>query len=360
MMFADQRILINPRFPEAEKQRMLGMLKKAPLLKKHIWMATSGSTGHSKWVALSEEAILASASSVNEHLNSDSRDIWLNPLPAFHVGGLGIKTRAHLSGAKVINYEEKWDPLVFHRLLNERNVTLSSLVPAQVYDLVSIQLKAPPSLRAIIVGGGALNATLYQKAVEWGWPLLPSYGLSECASSVATAKLQSGPAMKVLNHISLRISPEGYLCIKSPALLSLYGVVRDETIDFFDPKVDGWFTTEDKGHLHGECVEIIGRGSQFVKIGGESTDLSKLEATLEKIKLECDICFDIALLAVSDARLGHVMQLYVEEAGKEDVKPILDKFNQQVLPFEKIRAVNVVTKIPRSPLGKLLKQELSS
>ena len=36
----------------------------------------------------------------------------------------------------------------------------------------------------------------------------------------------------------------------------------------------------------------------------------------------------------------------------------VEAFNAQVLPFERIRRAHRVAKIPRSPLGKLLRREL--
>ena len=60
-------------------------------------------------------------------------------------------------------------------------------------------------------------------------------------------------------------------------------------------------------------------------------------------------------IAVEDERLGSVIHLAV--AG-EDAGAIVDSFNERVLPFERIRAVHRVRSVPRSPLGKLLRQHL--
>lgn len=141
-------ILINPRLPAEEAKEMRELLSQVAL-KGHLWLATSG-TKELKWVALSKEAILTSAEAVNRALGSDKNDIWLNPLPSFHVGGLGITARAYLSHATVITELGKWDPLGFYQKLP--SATLTSLVPAQLYDLIHLKLPAPPLLRAVIVG----------------------------------------------------------------------------------------------------------------------------------------------------------------------------------------------------------------
>lgn len=363
-MLFENKVLINPRFPLEEKQKLLSLLKQAPQLEDHIWMATSGSTGCSKWVALSKAAILLSAQNVNDHLQSNRNDIWLNPLPNFHVGGLGIEARAYLSGAKVVNFEGKWDPKLFMTQIIDEKITLSSLVPTQVFDLVAMRLQAPHYLRAIIVGGGALSETLYENAIELGWPLLPSYGLTECASQVATAPLESVrngyfPHLCPLNHVQLQVDAEGILSIKSQSLLSLYGTVDGHQIIFHDPKDNGWFKTEDRVQLT-NGLEVIGRGNQFVKIGGESTDLTRLENILEKAMLKYHVTQDLALVAVPDERLGHVVHLFAEEEALKVIPQLVNEFQQHVLPYEKIRAVHYVDRIPRSPLGKLLRHELKA
>ncbi|MFM8458641.1 MAG: AMP-binding protein, partial [Chthoniobacterales bacterium] len=179
-----QSLLLNPRLDAALRERILSA--DFPDLPDHIWMASSGTSGRVKIVALSRAAIEASAAAVNRHLGVSPADRWINPLPIFHVGGLGIVARAALSQTPCHSVE-KWSPEEFVRRAADCGATLSSLVPAQVHDLVNAQLRCPPSLRAIVVGGAALNESLLVRAAQLGWPLLSSYGMTETASQVTTA-----------------------------------------------------------------------------------------------------------------------------------------------------------------------------
>jgi O-succinylbenzoic acid--CoA ligase len=134
-------------------------------------VATSGSTADSplriKWTALSKKAILASAEAVNTFLSSDHRDIWGASLPSFHVGGLGIWARGFLSRAQVIDTYSLmngiWDPVQFTELIQRFAITLTSLVPTQVYDIAKMGIKAPSSLRGVVIGGGVLQQPIYKK-----------------------------------------------------------------------------------------------------------------------------------------------------------------------------------------------------
>ncbi len=351
----DSHVLLNPRMPEDERRRLESLVVDLP---GHVWLSTSGTTGVLKLTALSKNALLASAAAVNRHLQSDAGDVWLCVLPTFHVGGLGIYARAFLSDARVVI--SGWD-----------GVTLASLVPAQVSDLVRDGVEAPPSLRAVVVGGGALSAELYASAHALGWPLLPSYGMTECCSQVATAKPDVGrgfsppppwegglkprltptraPDLLLLDHIEARIESDGRLALRSESLLTGYATENG----FIDPKVDGWFITEDLASLEGRTLHIQGRRGDFVKIGGESVDLSRLDRILADVVSGSGA--DAAVFPIPDVRLGHVIALAVASG---DPDAIAAAFNARVFPFERARRVVRVPEIPRTPLGKLMRSLL--
>lgn len=334
----ESHLLLNPRMPREERRRLETYV--VPL-RAHVWLATSGTTGALKLTALSKKALLASAASVNRHLQSDENDVWCCVLPTFHVGGLGIYARALLSRARVI--AEAWDPV---RFAAHAEVTLASVVPAQVADLVRLGLRAPASLRAVIVGGGALSEGSYADAVALGWPLLPSYGMTECSSQVATARPGSAELV-LLDAFEARVEKDGRLALRGEPLLTGYGTAGG----FVDPKRRGWFVTEDLGTIRGSVLEVSGRQGDFVKVGGESVDLARLDAILSAVA-----GVHAAVVAVPDERLGQVIHLVVD--GSADPAAVGAAFGERVHPFERPRRVHQVTEIPRSPLGKLIRSKL--
>ncbi len=325
---AESRVLLNPRMPDHERRRLESFVVDLP---GHVWLSTSGTTGALKLTALSKRALLASAAAVNRHLQSNAADVWLCVLPTFHVGGLGICARAFLSGARVV--DSGWD-----------GVTLASLVPAQVSDLVRDRVRAPRSLRSVVVGGGVLSEELDRAARALGWPLLTSYGMTECCSQVATATLESRELV-LLDHVEARIESDGRLALRSEALLTGYA----SEAGLVDPKVEGWFITEDIAALDGRVLRIEGRRGDFVKVGGESVDLSRLDRILEELGA------DAAIFAIPDERLGHVIALAVASGDGEAVAAA---FNARVFPFERVRRILRVAEIPRTPLGKIVRARL--
>ncbi|MES2855029.1 MAG: AMP-binding protein [Bdellovibrionota bacterium] len=352
-------LLLNPRLPIETKSRFEEAWKSfiEVRFQSLIGIATSGSTGEGtgRLVVLSKEALLTSADAVNRRLKSDESDVWYRTLPVFHVGGLGILARAHRSGAKVIESEaEKWNPSGFYEGLASSGATLLSLVPTQLFDLVSAGLRSPESLRAVVIGGGRLSEKLRLQAIGLGWPVLPSYGMTECCSQVATALSASDSRMKVLDHAKIRLTEDGRIEVQSTSLLKAQISFDQRGVaTLTDPKVDGWFTTEDVAEFgsDGELI-VLGRAGDFVKIGGEGVVVSRLEDVLEKERLKLGISGDQVLMSAHDERLGAKIVLLTTNP---EVEELVDRFNESVLPFEAIRSVHEVEAIPRSALGKLLR-----
>ncbi len=356
-------LLLNPRLPAAERDRLERIAAAVPRLAGHVWIATSGSSGPLKLVALSKDALFASAAAVNAHLAVAQAEVWCRPLPLFHVGGLGIDARASLTGGRVVELPS-WSAAEFVRLLESEGVALTALVPAQVADIVGAEARAPRTIRAIIVGGGALDATLYADARRLGWPLLPSFGMTEACSQVATAPLASlagdeMPPLQVLSHLEVATF-DGLLGIRGTSLLSGYGLEENGEVRFVDPKRDGWFITEDRADIErsggGLYVRPLGRSSEFVKIGGEKVSIARLQSIVDEL-LRGMPGVDAAVVAVPDARLGSVIHLAVSDGSSAPA--IREQFDARVAPYERAREVHVVP-IPRSPLGKIRRDELLS
>lgn len=375
----NNQVLLNPRMPVLEQHQYQQwaeeVFKKLPSMgypEPHFALQTSGSTlkpGQSgKLVFLSKKAILNSAEAVNEHLLVSKNDRWLSVLPIFHVGGLGVWARAFLAGISVDELkpdaqsaEIRWSAHLFVDLCKEKGTTLSALVPTQVFDLVQGKLAAPPSLRAIVVGGGVLSEELYLAARRLGWPLLPSFGMTETGSQIATAdleslKLEKLPEPILLKHAKINVSPEGLLRVQSTSLLTAYAQWSEGKLNISYPvDADGWLATEDRAQLTEKSFRILGRGADYIKVGGEAVNLARLRSTFEEVLLSMtpDLVKTVALGKMVDQRLGHKVVLF--QIGDVDaIRLVVEKFNRQVMPFERIKSRYRVQQIPQSDLGKIL------
>ena len=333
---------------------------------------TSGSEGTPKWVALTKEAFLISARSVNELFAVTAADRWLVPLPLHHVGGFSIYARCFVSGATAHPLSGRWDAAESARACEEKSITLTSLVPTQVFDLVQSDLPAPKSLRAVIVGGGALPPPLRDRALALGWPVCRSYGMTEAASQIAT---QSGDdffrahpdAMQVLPHWQLSTDGDDILTVRGPALAKGCAS-RDPGGSWqwqpIDP-ADG-LRTRDRVRLSQQggraLVEFIGRDASFVKISGELVNCDALQLWLDAAVAATRFPTAAVLVPIADERRETRLAIAVE-AGKSTLVQRAElhaRFNATGLPFERADAVSEIETMPRSSIGKPLLAEVAA
>lgn len=333
------------------------VLAKKPHLKGHVLIKSSGTTGIPKWVCISKKAILTSAASVNSNINAKAHDIWCQALPSGHIGGLAIYARAHLTKSMVVDWRsinQKWDVDLFYKEFLNFEASFTSLVPSQIYDLCVLNLRAPDTLKAVLVGGAALSEALYKKARALGWPLLPSYGMTETSSQIASANLESlkssdYPILKILAHAQVKNNNVKQLMVKSEALFTCY---LTEQLEEINPIHDGWFETLDLVEIKNGGLLPQGRINDQVKIAGELVSKTNLENIFLNITLHDP---RYTLVFIEDERLGVKLVMHSEKSASEpQAKLILKEFNSLVRPFEKIRELIFVENIPRTELGKAI------
>ena len=342
-------LLLNPRLHASLRDRILQA--DFPDLEEHVWVATSGTSGAMKVVALSRAALEASARAVNEHLSASAADVWINALPLFHVGGLGILVRAHLCAARCEFFQDRWDPFKFTEFAGARGATLSALVPAQVHDLVRAEIRAPLGLRAVVVGGGGLPEDLRREASVLGWPMLPSFGLTEAASQVATARPgeEGREWLPLLTHLEARVADGNLLELRGSSLLTGWMTFREEgECRWEDPKNGGWYRTSDRVETQQGKLRFLGRADDLVKIRGELVDLAALERALQ-LRVTSGA---VVLFVDPDDRNGRVLRLRGEnKEALAQSRRALDVFPSYARP-----AIFEVGPVEKNVLGKTVRR----
>lgn len=360
-------VRLNPLAP-FESDGLEEFLAGEDQLKGHVIFTTSGSSGAPKLVCLSRTALQASADAVNTHLEAKAEDRWLCALPSFHVGGFGVWARAFRAGGNAKSFVGAWNAGDFLEQCQDFGVTLVSLVPVQIFDIVRANLRCPEGLRAVIVGGGALSRQLGRAARGLGWPVLQTFGMTEAASQVATQsfdalnrKFENAP-LPALNGWEVRTDPEGRIELRGPWLFSGYVERGDEGWKFDAGKRnDGWFTTEDFGKVEEidgrKQLTVSGRSGRTIKVLGELVNLNRVEDIV--VEFADEFGSSVALEAIEDERTGKRIVLVVaRDMSKKEIQDLLERVNDRVAPFERIRGVARVEEIPRSPLGKIQRRRL--
>jgi len=335
-----------------------------------VGFATSGTTGEPKVVVHTRNSLEASARMVLAHLGVEREERWLRALPAFHVGGFGVELRAWLLGSQAAALEGKWSASAFREIVDQRRIHWSSLVPAQVADLVELGVAAPDCLRGIVVGGGFLAPALAARARVLGWPVVASFGMSEAGSQVATG-LPDAPVGRDLSCLAgweLKTdSGNGVLELKGAALASGYFVMNKEPRSGAEawqrvplPGEDGWFRSSDVVALGAEGTRLrwTGRIDSAVKILGELVSLDALQRELDEAMLEGSHAGSVVVVDVAGSRERELV--FVAEEGQETrgLEDLTAQWNTGRPGFMRVAGILRVKTLPRSPVGKVLLRKL--
>lgn len=349
---------LNPKRP-VEVGGLREFLENDLGLRSAVVLATSGSSGNAKFVVLSKAAVLASARAVNAHCGLGRNEVWLGGLSTFHVGGVGIHARAYASGAKVAPLAwDAWtrDGGVFVRAVAESGATLASLTPTHLWDLVRAKVPSPATLRGVFLGGGRIEPALVAEARQLGWPIWPTYGMSETASQVATSLGGDGEWLDLLPIWQVRSEDDGRLLLRGEALFSGYAE-RSKEGWAFDPARDaeGWFRSGDRVALRDGRLRFLSRCDDAVKVGGELVSLSGLETRITALG------WTGCVVARPDPRRGNELVLVLQgETHRGDEAVVLETFNAGLSPVERAAKIVLVEALPRTDLGKLDRARLAA
>jgi O-succinylbenzoic acid--CoA ligase len=246
----DAVLPLDPRLPPAAGHAVRDALGEGDGVEEGdaLVLATSGTTGDPKGVVLTHQAVAAAARATSDALAVDpAHDRWLSKLPLAHVGGLGVVTRALLTGT----------PLTFDE--TDPAATLTAAVPTQ------LEREDHSRFRAVLVGGSA------DWRAERPANVVRTYGLTESFGGVVYDGVP-------LPGVEVRVDPDGQVWLRGPSLLRCYR-------DGIDPRdADGWLPTGDEGELDGDGrLKVFGRRGDVIVTGGEKVWPDPVERVLRDV-----------------------------------------------------------------------------
>ncbi|MGA0260494.1 MAG: o-succinylbenzoate--CoA ligase [bacterium] len=244
-----------------------------------LLIATSGSTGFPKLVALSIANFIWSAHGSSENIAVDPNDTWLISLPLFHVGGMSIIFRTMLAGANAMISPKILDG----DFIDQHRITHFSLVATQLSRQINSKFPFGQATKAILLGGSKIPHALIQKSIELNLPIHTSFGCSEMASQVCTTSKEATiyelmTAGKVLAGRQVKIDQDGRIQLNGKTRFLGYWQ-NQKLLKPFDK--DGWFTTNDLGEFDNNgFLKVIGRADRMFISGGENIHPEQIEQAL--------------------------------------------------------------------------------
>jgi o-succinylbenzoate---CoA ligase len=300
---------------------------------------TSGTAGKPKAVPLTFANHFHSAISSAYRIGTLPHDLWLSCLPLYHVGGLAVVFRSCLYGTAV-DLHPRFALDAINHSLDNKPITLISLVPTMLYRLLQSRTHWPASLRLILLGGAAAEPELVEQAnglprsvtgnqysvfseqhsvignhsqftihnSQFTIPLVaPTYGLTEASSQVATmlpeeAVRKPGSVGKPLLFTTVKIVDEqghecppgtvGEIVVSGPTVMDGYlseadltGLVNERNLQSRSRQNLSGLDTGDMGYLDEDGdLWVVQRRSDLIVSGGENVYPAEVEAVIRGLE----------------------------------------------------------------------------
>lgn len=328
-------------------------------------MFTSGTTGRSKGVMLSERNMCASL-----HTYSEVAENWItNRLPAGQKLPLSHMTLLPLFHMAcfvcVMSYPPAgWalnlcgDIRDFYRDLGLMHSDVMASAPMLVETIYNDMKRGRVSrlngLWDLCCSSAALDPRMLLELAQNGFVVNQCYGMTETFGDGILNFTQVEKHMSAVgkpdDHVQYKLDETGEICIKGDCVMLGYYKDPEATEEVID--ADGWFHTGDLARMDEEgFYYITGRKKNLIILAsGENVSPEELEKKLA-------LCPAITECIVKEKGQKICAVIYCPEDKQEEVRAFVIEVNRSLPLYKRISAVEfTVEPLPRNALGKLLRK----
>lgn len=337
---------------------------------------SSGTTGFPKGVMLTHRNLVAMLCQLRATESLAMHDTLICVVPMYHLYGLHVVVNQGLSQGATIVMLPRYEIEQFLQTLEHYEVTIAPLVPPLVLALA----RAPEvnnhnlaRLSLIHCGAAPLADDVARDCTaRLGCEIRYGYGLTEVSplshASLANSQKQKPGSVgyclpntecRIVDHSSgaeLGADQQGEICVRGPQVMKGYWGNPAATAEMID--AEGWLRSGDVGHCDADGqLFVVDRIKELIKTNGRQVAPAELEAIL----LSHASVADAAVIPTPDALAGEVPKAYVvsrDGTNEATAKEIMDFVAAHVAPYKRIRSLEFVSEIPKSPAGKILRRVL--
>ena len=340
---------------------------------------TGGTTGLAKGAILTHGNMVANVEQTSTWIGStlkEGEEVIVTPLPLYHIFALTANLLTFVKwGANNILITNPRDiPRFVHELATTRFTAITG-----VNTLFNLLLHDPGFKAVKKANAGALKVSVaggmaVQHAVAEGWqqmmglPLIEGYGLTEASPIVCVNPLDAStfsgkigipiPSTRVAirdeNGRELPPNEMGEICVQGPQVMRGYWNMPEETARVLT--ADGWLRTGDIGVMDERgYIQFIDRYKDTIVVSGFKaypTEIEDVVMMLPGVKETCAV-------GVPDEKSGEVVKLYlVKKDASLTAETVLAHCRANLTGYKVPKQVEFREKLPKSPLGKILRRKL--
>ena len=334
---------------------------------------SSGTTGLPKGVMLTHYNLVANLRQMEGLDYFYENDKLICVLPLFHIYGLMVVLNMGLYTGATVVLMPRFELESFLKAVQDYEVSLAHIVPPIVLSLAKnpiVDNYKLPKLRTLFSGAAPLGEELTRECMDrLGCNVRQGYGMTETSpvthsSPAPPHDLKFGsvgvPApnteCKIVDlETGAELAPgeRGEVCVRGPQIMKGYLNRPDATAHTIDR--EGWLHTGDIGYADEDShFFIVDRAKELIKYKGFQVPPAELEAVL----LTHPCIADAAVIPCPDEEAGEVPKAIVVLKHPAQNEKILEYVAERVAPHKRIRYLECVEKIPKSPSGKILRRVL--
>ena len=335
---------------------------------------SSGTTGLPKGVMLTHANLVANILQIDAAGHYvDGADTTVAFLPFFHIYGLTVIVLMSLWAGVTIVVMPKFELEPYLALVERHGATVLHVVPPVVVAFAKHPAVAGRDfsrVRMLFSGAAPLGADVTEQATRRiNCVLQQGYGMTEASPAThitppSTARSKPGSIGCPVANTEVRVvavetgrdvaaGTDGEIWVRGPQVMRGYFNRPDDTRATLD--ADGWLRTGDIGHADADGdFYVVDRLKELIKYKGMQVPPAELEAAL----LSHPAVADAAVVPLADAECGEVPRAFVVLKGAATADELMAHVAARVTPYKKVRRVDFVDAIPKSPSGKILRRLL--
>ena len=333
---------------------------------------SSGTTGLPKGVVLTHRGLVANLRGTAPVHRVGADDVLVAVLPLFHIYGMQVTMNLGLAAGATIVTMARFELESFLRILRDWRVTRAEVVPPIVLALAkdpAVEQYDLSSLRVVTSAAAPLGEELARLCAErLDCRVKQAYGMTELGGGTHFApddgidKPESiglplpGVECRVVDCVTgADVGPghRGELLIRAPG--AMRGYLGNDEATALTVNADGWLRTGDIVSADADgWFLIVDRVKELIKYNGYQVPPAELEAVL----VSHPSVADAAVVGSPDEGVGEVPKAFVVLRAPASADELMRFVADRVAPYRKVRRLEVVEQIPKSPSGKILRRVL--
>jgi o-succinylbenzoate---CoA ligase len=307
---------------------------------------TSGSTGYPKPIEISRNQMCISSRWTINTLGLNEGDKALVCINTSFIGGKMMLIRGFEGKMSMIVNSPTSNPLSIFS--DDDHLDFMALVPLQLETILAEtpnKIDLLNRMKAIILGGAPVNASLEEKIQSLIVPVYSTYGMTETVSHIALRKLNGENRkdyFQAFPLVDLGVDERGCLTIKS-VLTNHKLLITNDIVELLTPFSFKW----------------IGRIDNVINTGGVKVQIEKVENEITKIFSRTNISNRFFIGALPNAKLGETVNLFLEGSNLEkSLEEKIIKEISRVLPkYEIPKNIFYIKNFFETPTGKVKRKD---